>query len=155
MAKSALNLLERLVGEWSTEATHPMLPGVVVHGTAVIEWLEGEQFLMIRSRNEHPDFPDALSMIGFIGRDRADSATENQPLRMHYYDSRGVYRDYEAAIDDAAWRYERLAPGFSQRFVGTFADGGDTIIGSWQLCKDERNWHDDLKITYRRHKRAG
>src|SRR5437870_1968648 len=64
MAKSALKLLERLVGEWSTEATHPMLAGVIVHGTAVVEWLEGGQFLMIRSRSAHPDFPEALSMIG-------------------------------------------------------------------------------------------
>ena len=52
MAKSVLGLLERLVGEWSTEATHPMLPGVIVHGTAVVEWLDGGQFLMIRSRND-------------------------------------------------------------------------------------------------------
>ena len=38
------------------------MPGVVVHGTAIIEWLKGERFLILRSRNEHPDFPDAISM---------------------------------------------------------------------------------------------
>src|SRR4029453_12062183 len=35
-----LEPLNRLVGNWVTEATHRALPGVVVHGTASIEWLE-------------------------------------------------------------------------------------------------------------------
>jgi hypothetical protein len=59
--------LGRLVGTWTTAATHPAVPGVVVHGTAVIEWLEGERFLMHRARTDHPDFPDALSVIGHMG----------------------------------------------------------------------------------------
>ena len=60
----ALQPLNRLVGSWSTEATHPARPGVVVHGTASIEWLEGQRFLIVRSRNDHPDFPDAISISG-------------------------------------------------------------------------------------------
>jgi len=38
---------------WATEATHPALPGVVVHGSAIIEWLEGERFLIQRARSDH------------------------------------------------------------------------------------------------------
>jgi hypothetical protein len=150
-----LERLKQLVGSWMTEATHPKMPGVVVHGTALIEWLEGERFLILRSRTDHPDFPDAISIVGFTERDRADGSTDAQPLHMHYYDSRGVYRDYDTSIDDRAWRWERLAAGFSQRFTGTFADGGATIVGVSQLCEDDRNWHDDLRITYRRSKPAG
>ncbi len=30
------------MGTWTTEGTHPAVPGVVVRGTATIEWLEGE-----------------------------------------------------------------------------------------------------------------
>ena len=149
--------LGRLVGTWTTEATHPALPGVVVRGTAVIEWLEGERFLIHRARTDHPDFPDAISIIGLTDRDRVDSAAGTAPadddssrLRMHYYDSRGVFRVYEASIDDASWRLWRDAPGFSQRFTGTVADGGDTIVGRWQLSRDDLDWHDDLEITYRR-----
>jgi len=40
----------------------------------------------------------------------------------------------------------RLAPGFSQRFTGTFASDGHTIDGLW----DDVNWKNDLQITYRR-----
>ena len=149
-ADRTLNSLRRLVGSWITEATHPKMPGVVVHGTAIIEWLEGERFLILRSRNDHPDFPDAISIIGFTDRDRADGPTDKQPLHMHYYDSRGVYRDYDTSIDDSAWHWERMSAGFSQRFTGTFADGGDTIVGISQLCEDDGHWHDDLEITFRR-----
>jgi hypothetical protein len=153
----ALEPLNRLVGTWTTDATHPELPGIVVRGTAVIEWLEGERFLIHRAGTDHPDFPDAISIIGITERDRVSdapgdesaAATESR-LCMHYFDSRGVFRVYEVSIDDRAWRLWRDAPGFSQRFTGTFADGGDTIIGRWQLCRDDTHWHDDLQITYRR-----
>jgi hypothetical protein len=29
------------LGNWVTEATHPAVPGILVHGTVAIEWLEG------------------------------------------------------------------------------------------------------------------
>ena len=86
--------LGRLVGRWTTEATHPAMPRVVVHGTAVVEWL--------------------------------------------------------VSIDDAAWRWWRHTPSFSQRFTGQFSTDGDTIAGGSQLCEDDVHWTDDLQITYRR-----
>jgi len=134
----ALESLGRLVGTWTTEATHRLLPGVVLRGTVSGEWLEGERF------------------IGFTDQDRAHkgaatpAADGERRLTMHYFDSRGVFRVFDASIDDQAWRIWREAPGFSQRFTGSFADGGATIAGVWQLCEDDVNWNDDLRITYRR-----
>ena len=152
-----LEPLHRLVGSWTTEATHPAMPGVVVRGTAFVEWLEGGQFLVHRARNDHPDFPDSISIIGFSERDRVDAEGSVRPasmekLTMHYYDSRGVFRVYQVKADDRSWQYFREAPGFSQRFTGTFEDGGDTIVGRSQLCEDDVHWNDDLAITYRRSK---
>jgi hypothetical protein len=155
--EQALEQLNRLVGTWTTDATHPAVPGVVVHGTAVIEWLEGERFLIYRARTDHPDFPDSISIIGITARDRVDNLRNSGPtvptecrLCMHYFDSRGVFRIFDVSIDDAEWRLWRDAPGFSQRFTGTFADGGATIDGRWDLCQDDVNWNNDLQITYRR-----
>jgi hypothetical protein len=156
-AEKSLKHLNRLVGTWTTEATHPAMPGVVVHGTVLIEWLEGERFLIHRARTDHPDFPDSISVIGLVDRDRVDGQSGKVPaadaesgLRMHYFDSRGVFRVYEVGMDDEAWRCWRDAPGFSQRFAGVFTDGGNTISGTWQLCDDDAHWADDLRITYRR-----
>lgn len=156
-SEPTLDPLNRLVGTWTTQATHPAVPGGGVHGSAIIEWLEGERFLIHRARTDHPDFPDAISIIVLTERDRIDSATGAGPtvadtsqLRMQYFDSRGVFRVYEVGIDDASWRLWRDAPGFSQRFTGTLTDGGDTIIGRWQVCQDDLHWDGDLAITYRR-----
>jgi hypothetical protein len=153
----ALEPLNRFVGSWVTEATHPALPDVVVHGNASFEWLAGQRFLILRSRNDHPDFPDSISIIGFTDVDRAgadanaSAASGGSRLCMHYFDSRGVFRVYEVNVDAEAWRLWRNAPGFSQRFTGSFADSGNTIAGRWQLCEDDVNWNDDLQIVYRRH----
>jgi hypothetical protein len=150
MSSVTLDLLDRLVGSWTTEATHPAMPGVTVHGEAQIEWLEGKKFLIVRAKTDHPQVPDSISIIGFTDADRAEEVEVAGALSMHYYDSRGVYRDYAAGVDDNAWRWWRDAPGFSQRFTGTFTDGGATIVGLSQLCQDGAHWKDDLAITYRR-----
>ena len=157
MTEQPLERLGRLVGTWTSQATHPALPGIVVQGTPVIEWLEGERFLIHRARSNHPVFPGAISIIGITDRDRVETTTtdhatvdKDSGLSMHYFDSRGVFRVYDVAIDDQAWHLSRHAPGISQRFTGTFADHGDTIAGRWQLCLDDITWNDDLQITYRR-----
>src|SRR2546429_7377787 len=116
-APPPLEPLDQLVGTWTSDPTHPAVPAVVVHGVAVIEWLEGERFLIHRARTDHPDFPDSVSIIGFTERDRVDNrpdsdpavATES-PMSMHYFDSRGVFRVFDVSIDDEAWRVLRDAP---------------------------------------------
>jgi hypothetical protein len=69
---------------------------------------------------------------------------------MHYFDSRGVYRLYDVRFADGVWTMSRDAPGFSQRFEGTFGDDGNTIDGLWKLSRDDETWDDDLRITFRR-----
>ena len=149
--EAAHGLLGVLVGEWATESTHPAVPGTVVHGQASFEWLEGERFLIWRERADHPDFPDSIAIIG-----------DTDGLQAHSFDSRGVYRVVETRISDEAWEYsmpreqpsdtafDEGSPGFAGRFVGTFADGGNTIVGRVQLSFDDVNWEDDLQTTYRR-----
>jgi hypothetical protein len=152
---SSLPFVARLVGSWTTEATHPAVPGTIVRGTATIEWLEGERFLIFRARTDHPDFPDSISIIGCMAHGRADASGgvqsgADEAVTMHYYDSRGVYREYAVAADATALRFAREDPGFSQRFTGTFAERGDALVGQWQVCEDGVHWKDDLAITFRR-----
>jgi hypothetical protein len=153
----ALQQLNQLVGTWTTEATHPASPGLVVHGTVEMTWLEGERFLIHRARTDHPQFPDSISIIGIMDRDRVEDARTTDSklaaapsLCMHYYDSRGVYRVYDMSIDESVWRLWRNAPGFSQRFTGVVTSDGNTVTGRWELCQDDVNWAYDLEITYRR-----
>lgn len=135
---SALDALAVVVGAWVTELEHPSFDGPV-RGRAELEWLEGERFLLQRSRAEHPKVPDSIAVIGVM---------EDGELAMHYFDSRGVQRVYGVAVDGDEWRMWRDAPGFSQRFSGTI--GAAEIAGQWQLSQDGETWADDLEITYRR-----
>lgn len=131
--------LGALVGAWDTEMTHPYYGSTVVHGRSDFQWLEGKQFVILRARTDHPDFPDSISVIG-----------DTAGLQMHYFDSRGVFRIYDLGIDETSLTLARDEPGFSQRFTGTFEDDGTRLTGLWKLSRDDATWDDDLQITYRR-----
>ena len=133
-----LQLLNVLVGEWTSEATHPAFPGLVVTGRATVAWLEGERFLLMRTHADHPDFPDALSVLG----------ETDEGWVSHYFDSRGVHRLYRLGFDDRVWRLWRDEPGFNQRFTGTFDDGADRIVGLWEASPDGSHWERDFEITF-------
>lgn len=149
-----LEQLDQLVGTWALESTHPAFPGVVVRGNAEVAWFEGNRFLTHRARMEHPDFPNSISIIGDMGSDRIDEVrsggAQTGAWSMHYYDSRGVFRVYQVSMDAGVWRIWRTAPEFSQRFTGTVAHEGKTIVGQWELSRDDETWNTDLEITYRR-----
>jgi hypothetical protein len=144
------NLGRRLVGDWTTEATHPQMPGVVIAGSSTFEWLDGECFVIFRSHYDHPDIPDAVSIIG-----------DTSGLHMHYFDSRGVYRLFELTMADDGWAIamgrqsptgsfaSRDAP-FSQRMTFGFEHADQRMSGKGQLSYDDVNWDDDLEIMYRR-----
>jgi hypothetical protein len=136
----ALEPFDVLIGTWDTEATHPMFEGAVVPGSVVYEWLEGGKFLIQRSHNEHEKFPDAISVIG---------APENgEGLVMEYFDSRGVRRTYRIAIEAGVLRVWRDHPGFDQRMEATLAPDG--FEAQYQLARAPGDWHDDLRVIYRR-----
>src|SRR6266516_1300810 len=71
-------------------------------------------------------------------------------LIMHYFDERGVSRKYGVTLSNNTWNWWRNAPGFSQRFTGTIADDGRTIVGRGELSKEGVKWEGDLALTYTR-----
>ena len=139
---AALQPFDALIGTWATEATHPLVDAVVP-GTVTFEWLEGGHFIVQRSHNDHELFPDAICVIG------APEAGEG--LVMEYFDSRGVRRTYGISLDDGVLRMWRDAPRFDQRFTATL--GHDSFEGLAQVAETPGDWHDDLKVTYRRRDR--
>src|ERR1043166_6879889 len=42
-ANASVGDLRPLIGEWTTEATHPAVRGSVIQGTSVFEWMRGEK----------------------------------------------------------------------------------------------------------------
>jgi hypothetical protein len=132
-----------LVGTWNTEGTHPLAPGVTVHGQSSFEWLEGGAFLIMRSEIvDDPRFPAGMAVFGH------DDAQEG--CTMVYFDQRGVSRIIQTTLKDNVWKTWRDAPGFSQRFTGTISDDGNTIVGVGELSRDGVTWEGDLSLTYTR-----
>jgi hypothetical protein len=139
--RAKLEPFEALIGEWTMELTHPAAEGTVVRGRTTFEWLEGGRFLIQRAENEHPDFPDSLSVIGVMEGE--------SDLTMQYFDSRGVHRVYAVRFDGNELTLERDEPGFAQRLSATLSDDGSTFAGVWQLDEGE-GYRDDLAFTFRR-----
>ena len=142
--------LDPLIGEWETEATHQLMPDTVVRGRTTFEWLESGHFLILRARNEHPDFPDSISILGCDDPDGSDDAGDSGGCSMRYFDSRGVARRYALEAEAGVFRFWRDRPGFSQRFTGTLSADGNTIAGVAELCQDGTTWEVDLRVTYKR-----
>ena len=141
-ASLAAECLGALIGEWTMEGSHPFDPAAVVRGRVGFEWLVGGHFLVERWAVEHPDFPDGIQIIGW------DDAVEHYAA--HYFDSRGIARRYEMSLDNGVWTMWRDEPSFSQRFTGTFGDGGRTITGRWERSSDGSTWEHDFDLTYRK-----
>jgi hypothetical protein len=146
-----LEHLDAFVGQWEFEATHRLMPDVVVRGSTTFEWLEGGHFMIMRARNEHPDFPDGISILGCEVPDRPAGASDaSGSCSVRYFDSRGIFRHFAFAAEPGVFRYWNDQPGFAQRFTGTISADGTTISGLAELCQDGTTWEKDLWVTYRR-----
>jgi hypothetical protein len=129
------------------EASLPAAPPTGVVGRCAFEWALDGQFLVQRSEVPDPDAPDGLAIIGL--------ASDGETYTQHYFDSRGIARVYAMTFRDGVWRLLRNAPdftplSFSQRFTGTFGDGGRTIRGRWEKSSDGSSWELDFELTYTR-----
>jgi hypothetical protein len=135
---AALSRLSEFVGQWQGEASLGGQP--IGAGRTVFEWLEGGAFLIVHSDSEQAEFPSSTMIIG------ADDTTE--AYCMLYFDSRSVSRVYQMSVRDGVWKLWREAPGFSQRFTGTFSDDSRTIRGRWEKSTDGSQWEHDFDLTY-------
>ncbi len=143
----ALNRLEALVGEWTTEIVHPTVQPNPICGRRRFDWLTKSNqgtggFLVQYDEVEHPDFPDSVTLIGVDADAPADLFT------YHYFDSRGVERIYAMSLRDGVWKFWRDAPGFSQRFTGTFSADAHTITASIEMSRDGAQWEHDFELTF-------
>ena len=141
----SLEALEPLLGEWSLAAEFEGLPPMSDGASVSFEWLPGGMFLIERWQIPVPEAPDGIAIIG------ADPESEGNYLQ-HYFDSRGVARVYRMSLEGGVWKLWRDAPDFSpldfsQRYTGTFADDGNTIVGAWEINHGE-TWEHDFRLTY-------
>jgi hypothetical protein len=146
--QEALERLGVFTGEWALEASFPGgSPAAGSGPISVFEWTLDGRFLVQRTEARVPGAPDSLAIVSL------DPGTET--YTQHYFDSRGTTRLYAMTFAEGTWKLLRDSPDFSpldfsQRFTGTFSDGGDTIRGVWEKSSDGSTWEHDFNLTYRR-----
>ncbi|SEG99208.1 hypothetical protein SAMN05444920_112288 [Nonomuraea solani] len=140
--------LDPLIGRWTVKLKVDGMGS----GWTEFAWQDDGMYLHQRSGVEplptapkewREDAPSSTTSV--IGLDDA-----SEELTMLYADARGVHRVYRMTLADGVWRIWRNAPGFFQRFHGTFSDDGDTIDARWEMSEDGENWHVDFELTYTR-----
>jgi hypothetical protein len=141
-AEEALARLEPLVGEWTMEARWPGGDAWEGGGAASFEWDDTHRLLLHRSSADLPEAPTVRSVIGCD----AASGTYTQL----YTDDRGVCRTYQMSIDGDEWQLWRTGEPFSQRFVGTFDEAGNTITARWEIAEDHTTFVTDFDLVFRR-----
>jgi hypothetical protein len=139
-AVEALRNLEPLVGEWDLEARGPggeLWPG---GGRCIFEWHDSRAHLIQRTTVGTPDAPDSIAIIGC-------DAGNNRYFQL-YADERGVCRLYDMNIGDDEWTLRREGDPFTQRFIATFTDDGDTISGRWEKADPGPAFTTDFYLSY-------
>jgi hypothetical protein len=146
---TVLRRLDALVGEWEMAA---VIGGVTIAvARTVFEWIEDGAFLAQRAHPgpRTPDMPQEwidnspFPVTTIIGLD--DTAESFTAL---YSDARGVSRVYTMTLEGNLWTMHRAAPGFHQRFFGTFSDDGKTITARWEGSREGESWELDFHLSY-------
>ena len=142
MPNPKLQAFSILIGTWTTIGSHPYFPKTTLHGRASFDWIEGGAFLIMRTEIDEPGIPSGLAIIG---------SDDNTPeCFMLYFDERGVSRKIDVQITKNIWKWWRNTPNFSQRFIATISNDGNTINGSGELSRDGATWEKDLDLIYSR-----
>jgi hypothetical protein len=130
------------IGEWKTVGAHPKLPGIILHGHTSFNWIEGGAYLVMHSSFTGGKIPTSIAIFG--------SDNSKGEYFMLYFDDRKVSRKCDVAFQDNVLKWWRNAPEFSQRYIFTFTDNGNTIIGKGEMSQDGTTWEQDLDVTYTR-----
>ncbi|PUZ23003.1 hypothetical protein DCC81_21585 [Chitinophaga parva] len=138
----ALQPFEALIGEWATVGTHPYLPGITFHGRTSFQWMEGGAFVIMHSEIDEEGIPSGIAIFG------SDDATGE--YFMLYFDERKVSRKIDVSFSGNTLKWWRNTPTFSQRFTWIIADDGNTITSKGELSKDNKEWENDLELTFNR-----
>jgi hypothetical protein len=127
--------LDRLLGSWDLSMHHVAVPDTVTGHQSYRRVLD-DAFVMLTWRYDHPDFPDAIVML--------------EAGSYHYFDVRGITREYDFSIDDAGWTILRRDEDFWQRSAVRFV-GQDAMEGTGENSFDQGStWQHDYSIEYTR-----
>jgi hypothetical protein len=140
---SSIDELAPLVGDWQVTATFSDPAMGTLPGRQSLQWGLNGQFLLQYAEADHPAAPTMLGVIAV--------APGGDGFLQHYFDSRGVVRQYTMTFGDNVWTLAREAepPDFCQRFRGELSADGAIIAAAWHRT-DNGEWLKDFDLLYER-----
>jgi hypothetical protein len=130
-----MNALDRLLGTWEFTMHHSAMSEAVTGRQRYEQVLDGA-FVLQRWTYDHPEFPDAMALLS--------------DKRYHYFDVRGIVREFSVEVDDAGWSMIRLDHDFSQRYTARFRDPHG-MESTGEVSYDRGvTWQPDFTMTYQR-----
>jgi hypothetical protein len=122
--------LAPFVGRWATSGqvlASESGPAQEIVGVDEYQWFPGGFFL--RHRVDVRIGGERVQALEIIGWD-----AERGAYFMRSFDSQGSAGLMHATVRDGTWTFE----ADTERFTGTFGDGGNTLSGRWERCEGER-----------------
>jgi hypothetical protein len=144
-ARSATERLDAFIGRWRTEgwtAETADAPSATIDALDTYEWLPGRCGLLHRVDARVGDVHvEGAEIIGWD--------PDSQAYRTLYFGTDGPAA-YEATLSDAEGVLVWTMRSRSDRFTGTFSDGGRRLKGYWEQRDDEGNWRRWMDVTLTR-----
>lgn len=139
----ALMAFEPFLGTWATVGNHPAIPHPF-HGQTSFAWHESKAFIIMHSHvDEDVGVPRGVAIIGSDGMLGTFS--------MIYYDTRGISRTMQVALEGNVLHWRRDDPELSQRYSLTISPDGKLIVGKGLASFDGgATWKPDLDQMYTR-----
>ena len=138
----ALSPLSKIVGDWSTTGTHPMVRNTTVHGRASFAWQDGGAFLVWRSELDDQRFPNGIAIFG--SDDMAGT------VFISYFDERSISRKYDVTIMADGFTMHRDDPKLAQRMTFKLEPSGQRMTCEGKMSRDGGHWEDDLSLILER-----
>jgi hypothetical protein len=127
--------LDRLLGSWRISMQHVAMPEPVAGHHRYERVLDGA-FVMSHSTYDHPDFPNAVSVL--------------DEGRCSYFDVRGVTRIFDLEVNESGFSMIRRDNDFWQRSQLDFVTP-DAIQGTGENSLDSgASWQHDYSISFTR-----
>ena len=125
--------LDRLLGTWDVTMRHSALPAPVIGRQRYERALDGA-FVLVTCTYEHPDVPDAISLL--------------DERHHHSFDVRGVVRVFDLAVDESGWSMVRRDQDFWQRSAARFT-GPHAMEGTGENSFDRgASWEHDFSMSW-------
>jgi len=141
MTNPRLVAFEPLLGEWTTQGTHPHLPGRILRGRVSFQRVDNGAFVRMRSTSSEREIPSGVSIFGTDDSDVSGT--------MLYFDERGVSRRYAFEIREGEISWWRDDPAFRQRFTIRLQPNGQ-LSAKGEMSRDGAPWENDLELHYSR-----